>query len=101
LVFLQCHLLALSMLHQHPAAWQRAANESGPVLQRVSQTIPAVAAELTCALCQIVRHGLALPVRCSPVGREATPASHPLLFLPADYHSQSVAVLSDRAPPLT
>ena len=99
LVFLQCHLLGLAMLHQHPAR-RGAATESTPVLQSASQAAPADVSELTCALCQIVRHGLALPVRYSPAEREVTPASHPLLFLPADYHSQSAAVLSGRAPPL-
>ena len=99
LALLQCQLLWVAMLHQHPVA---AFAESTPaaVSQGSSPTSPVVAGELTCTVCQMVRHSLALPVGGLPALPAAAAVSRLLLFLPAHYHSYSSTVVLGRAPPL-
>jgi len=69
--------------------------------QGSSQTRPAVATELTCPVCQMVRHNLALPVAGSPVFHAPASVSRLLLFWPADCHSRQGIVVFGRAPPLS
>jgi len=56
---------------------------------------------LSCGLCQMVRHSLALPVTGSPVTYAAPFVSHLLLFRAGDYYSCLSIVLHGRAPPLS
>jgi len=96
----QGHLLWLSMLHQHPlTAFARGASTA--VSQGGSQAHPPVATELTCNVCQIVRHSLALPVTAFQAMHAATSISRLLLFCPADYHFCQLTVVLSRAPPLS
>jgi len=100
LLVLQGHLLWLSMLHQHPlTAFARRASTA--VSQGGSQPRPPVATELTCNVCQIFRHSLALPVTAFQALHTAASISRLLLFCPADYHFCQSSVVLWRAPPLS
>ena len=100
LLVLQGHLLWLSMLHQHPlTAFARRASTA--VSQGGSQPYPPVATELTCNVCQIFRHSLALPVTAFQALHAAASISRLLLFCPADYHFCQSTVVLWRAPPLS
>ena len=100
LMVLQCHLLWMAMFHQHPLT-AFAGGASTAVSQGSSQPRPAVATELTCTVCQIVRQSLALLVTGSAVLHAAASVSRLLLFCPGDYHSCQSIVLFGRAPPLS
>jgi hypothetical protein len=97
---LQGHLLWVATFHQHPLA-SFAGGASTAVCQGSSQPRPAVATELTCTVCQMVRQGLALPVTGSPVMHAGALVSRLLLFYPGDYHSRQAIVVFGRAPPLS
>ena len=100
LLMLQANLLWLATFHQHPFA--EFAAETSPVVHQGSlQPRPALASELSCGLCQMVRHSLALPITESPV-LYAAPLVSPLLFFRAGvYYSRQSIVLHGRAPPLS
>jgi hypothetical protein len=100
LMVLQGHLLWLATFHQHPLT-AFAGGASTAVSQGSSQPRPAVATELTCAVCQVVRHSLALPVTGSPALHAAASVSRLLLFCTGDYHSFQSIVVFGRAPPLS
>jgi len=98
LMVFQCHLLYQATFHQHPLT-ESAGGTSPAVSPGSSQSHPAAATELTCPVCQMVRHNLALPVADSPVLHGAASVSRLPLFCPGDYHSCQAIVLFGRAPP--
>ena len=100
LLVLQGNLLWLATFHQHPFA-EFAGGTSPAIHQRNLQPRPALASELSCGLCQMVRHSLALPVTGSPVLYAAPLVSRLLGFRAGDYYSCQSFVLHGRAPPLT
>jgi len=100
LILLQGHLLWLATFHQHAlTGFDGAASPAAS--QGSSQPRPTAAAELTCTVCQMIRHNLALPVTLSPLLRAAASVTHLLFFCPGDYHFRQSTVLFGRAPPLS
>jgi len=100
LMVLQGQLLWLATYHQHtivvfPQATPTAFSQAG------LPSPPGVASELSCGLCQMVRHSQALPMLGSPALRAAASVSRPPLFSPHDYYSCQAIVLFGRAPPLS
>ena len=100
LLMLQGNLLWLSTFHQHPFA-ELAGGTSPAIHQGSLQPRPAMASELSCGLCQMVRHSLALPVTGSPALYAAPLVSRLLLFQAGDYYSRQLSVPQGRAPPLS
>jgi len=100
LLMLQGNLLWLATFHQHPFA-ELARGTSPAIHQRSLLQCPALASELSCGLCQMVRHSLALPVAGSPVMYAAPLVCHLLLFRAGDYNSFLSIVRHGRAPPLS
>jgi hypothetical protein len=96
----QAYLLCVATLHQHPLT-AFVGGASPGVSQGSSQPRPAMATELTCAICQVVRHSLALPVTGSLALHAAASVSRLLLSCPVDYHSCQAIVVFGRAPPLS
>ena len=100
LMVLQGNLLWMAMLHQHSIR-AFAGGASTALSQGSSQPSPAVATELTCTVCQIVRQSLALPVTGSPLLHAAASVSRLVLLRPGDYHSYQPIIVFGRAPPLS
>ncbi|MGD0128480.1 MAG: hypothetical protein ABSF46_24235 [Terriglobia bacterium] len=100
LLVLQGNLLWLATFHQHP--FEEFAGGTSPAIhQRNLQPRPALASELSCGLCQMVRHSLALPVTGLPVFYAEPLVSRLLVFRVGDYYSRQSIVLYGRAPPLS
>jgi hypothetical protein len=99
-MLLQGHLLCVAVLHQHPLA-AFTGGAVAAVSQSSWQARPPLANELTCTVCQMIRHSLALPVTGSPVLHAAASVSRLLLFSPVGYHSCRSIVVFGRAPPLS
>jgi len=98
---LQCHLLWVEMLHQHPLTGF-AGGVSTAVSQGSSQLPPPLTTEFTCSLCQIVRQSLGLSVAgLPPVQYVAVSISHVLPFSPGVYRSYHSIMVLGRAPPLS
>ena len=100
LLMLQGHLLWLATYHQHPAV-EFAAGTSPAIHQGNLQSRPALAGELSCGLCQMVRQNLALPVAGSLVLYFAPLVSRLLFFHARDYRSCEPIAPRGRAPPLS
>ena len=100
LLMLQGNLLWLSTFHQHLFA-EFARGSSPAIHQGNLQPRPALASELSCELCQMVRHSLALPVSGSPVLYAAPLESRLLFFQVGNFYSHQSIVLQGRAPPLS
>jgi hypothetical protein len=100
LMVFQGHLLWLATSHQHPlVALARAASTA---FSQGSLASPSgVASELSCGLCQMVRHSQALLMIGSPALRATVSVSSPPFFSPEVYHSRQAIVLFGRAPPLS
>jgi hypothetical protein len=88
------------MFHQHPFT-AFAGGASTTVSQGSSLPSPPVATELTCSLCQIVRHSLGLSVTGSQLLHVAVSVSYLFPFSPGDYHSYQSIVVLGRAPPVS
>ena len=99
LLLLQGNLLWLATNHQHPFA--EVAGGASPAISEGSLLpCPALASELSCGLCQMVRQSLGPPVAGSPVVFAAQFVSRPSLFREGGYYSRQSIVLQGRAPPL-
>jgi len=88
------------MFHQHPLT-SLAGGASNSFSQGSSQPPPPVATELTCSLCQVMRHSLGLSVTGSLLLRVAVSLSHLLPFCPGDYRSHPLVAVLGRAPPVS
>lgn len=100
LLMLQGNLLWLATFHQHSFA-EFARGTSPAIHQGSLQPRPALASELSCGLCQMVRQSLALPVTGSPVSYAAPLVFRLRLFRTGDYFSRLSSVLKGRSPPLS
>jgi hypothetical protein len=100
LLMLQGNLLWLGTIHQHSFA-EFAAGTPPAIHQGNLQSGPALASELSCGLCQMVRQSLGLLLTRPPVMCAASLVSHLQLFRAGEYHSRQSMVLHGRAPPLS
>lgn len=100
LLILQGNLLWLATIHQH--AFAEFGGETSPAIHQGNlKPRPALASELSCGLCQMVRQSQAFSVTESPAVYAAPLVSRLWLFRVGDYHSRQRIILQGRAPPLS
>lgn len=98
LLMFQGQLLWLATSHQHSFA--EFARGTSPAIHQGGVQPLALASELSCGLCQVVRQSPALPVTGSPVLYAAPFVSRLLLLRAGNYRSRQLRVPQGRAPPL-